>query len=220
MSGRLIVVEGLDGTGKTTMSRSLADVLDACWMSTPGEALGCVRETVDRALDCDPRARQLFYAGSVLAASQQAREKMQRGEDVVMDRYWLTTLVYARQNATSLRLDEVEATLIPADVTLLVHLPEQERRCRLETRGLTAADRQTMVPGVAERINADYRTALRRPVTGAGLMLSVAGLSPNACVAAAIVALQRRLTRIGIGDQGRRSSSMHHLADSQMDLVQ
>jgi hypothetical protein len=86
------------------------------------------------------------------------------GHDVVFDRYWCTTRAYARAAGSPLDLEEVEALLPPADLTILVDLPESERRERLEARGASA---------------------LTRPVAGRGCVLDVSGLDPTEAVRAA-----------------------------------
>ena len=69
--GRLLVLEGLDGSGKTTLARALADHLGAVPCTTPDPRLRAVRQVVDEALAADPLAGPLFYASTVLAASAQ-----------------------------------------------------------------------------------------------------------------------------------------------------
>lgn len=183
MRGRLIVVEGLDGVGKTTLSRGLAAALGAGWRTTPSEALRAHRGPFDAAYAGLPAASQLFYAAAVVAAAAEAERLRDAGQDVVFDRYWCTTRAYARAAGSPLDLEEVERLLPPADVTLLVDLPEPERRRRLESRGTTELDRASLVRGAALRN--ELRAALTRPVAGRGCVLDVGGLDPAAAVRAA-----------------------------------
>jgi len=184
--GRLIVLEGLDGVGKSTLARGLADALGAVFLRTPPESLQAPRPQVDLALARHPGAAQLFYAATVLAASEQATKVLARGQDVVMDRYWLTTRVYARHGGAALELREVERRLLPADVTLLLNLDEQERRRRMAERGINDNDRMTLRGDNAWRILDAYRDDLRRAVAGQGIVLDISGLSPDESVAAAL----------------------------------
>lgn len=62
-----IVVEALDGVGKTTLCAGLARALGARVMDTPGPALRPVREQILQALGPDEAARALFYAATVQA---------------------------------------------------------------------------------------------------------------------------------------------------------
>jgi dTMP kinase len=186
MRGRLIVVEGLDGVGKSTLSRGLADALGAAWRTTPSEALRAHRGAFDAAYRDIPAASQLFYAASVVAAGAEADALRAAGRDVVIDRYWSSTLAYARAAGSKLDLCEVEDLLPAADVTLLVELPEDERRARLLSRGASEMDRSTLDPTRMRRLQRELRQALSRRVAGCGRLLDVSGLDPAGAVAAAL----------------------------------
>ena len=187
MPGRLIVVEGLDGVGKSTLSRGLAAALGAALRTTPSEALRAHRAPFDAAYAELPAASQLFYAATVVAAAAEADALRATGRDVLFDRYWCTTRAYARAAGSPLDLDEVEAILPPADITLLVDLPEAERCRRLEVRGATAMDRASILRQAALR--RELLASLSRPVAGHGRVLDVSGLDPDAAVRAALDAL-------------------------------
>lgn len=187
MRGRLIVVEGLDGVGKSTLSRGLAEALGAAWRTTPSEALRAHRAPFDAAFAGLPGASHLFYAATVVAASAEAERLRDAGRDVVFDRYWGTTRAYARAAGSPWALDEVERRLPPADLTLLVDLPEDERRRRLLARGATALDRRSLRAG--RRLRDELVAVLTRPIAGVGRVLDVAGLDPAQAVAAALAAI-------------------------------
>lgn len=205
MRGLMIVLEGLDGTGKTTLAQGLAAALEAVPLSTPGAHLRDVRRRIDDVWRARPRSQQLFYAASVLAASDEAAEWLERGRDVVVDRYWLSTCVNARLRPDLLRLDELEAVLVPADLTLLLELDEPSRQRRLEERGMTAHDRATLLPEVADTLRQGYRAGLRRPVAGRGDVLCVNGLGVEAVVQSALARVERhrsvrpRIESSGVG---------------------
>jgi dTMP kinase len=189
--GRLIAVEGLDGTGKTTLSRQLATTLQAEWSTTPGIDIrhGGLRELADMAFT-DPQARQLFYAAAVVQESARIAELLQQGRTVVVDRWWLTTWAYGQLRGDGLDLWAVEALVLPADVTLWVELPESERRRRLLARGMTAADRQTLQTGTAARLKRLYRQGLGRPIAGQVVRLDVAGADAEAVCALAVAGIE------------------------------
>ncbi len=105
----------------------------------------------------------------------------------MFDRYWCTTRAYARAAGSPLDLDEVEALLPRADVTLLVDLPEEERRRRLELRGTTELDLASVRHAAALR--RELYAALDRPVAGHARVLDVRHLDPDAAVRAACEAI-------------------------------
>ncbi len=183
MRGRLIVFEGLDGTGKSTAARLLADCLGAVLLDTPGAALRPLRATIEAGLGHDPLALELFYAATVRAVGWQARELNELGLDVVIDRYWLSTLAYAGHRGPCLRLDELASCIPAADQTFLLTLPHQVRVERMVQRGLDPNDRATMDPLVAMSIEAGLRTLLGHALAGRGQEVSVIDQSPEQVVA-------------------------------------
>ena len=181
--GRLIVFEGLDGTGKTTLSKSFAAAIGAVWTTTPGDDVRAqLRAQADIVFADDPISQQLFYATSVAHESRTIAKMLAQGRDVVVDRYWLSTWVYAQTRTAWLDLAAIENALIPADWTILVELPDGERRQRLQSRGTTAADRLTLNADMAAKLRGLYRLGLKRPVAGKGYTLDASGLNEEAAV--------------------------------------
>ncbi len=191
MRGRLIVVEGLDGTGKTTLSKGLAASLGAVWLTTPSAALRPFREPFDAHYARHPGAAQLFYAASVVAAGEEADALRAAGRDVVIDRYWATTRAYGLVRGSPYDLAEVEAHLPAADLTLLVELDEGVRRGRLLARGASALDQETLDPRRAKALRLALREQLRGRVAGHPLLVDVTNLDEAAAVARARALVDR-----------------------------
>jgi dTMP kinase len=203
MRGLIVAIEGLDGTGKSTLARGLAAALRGDLLTTPGDQLRVARVAVDAAWAQDPLAAQLFYAASVMAASGEATRRAAAGRDVVIDRYWISTVVNAALRGDALALPEVERALRPADLTIVVEVPETERHARLAGRGLSAHDRMTLRPELAAALLTGYRAGLRRPVAGRGVILDARGLSEAALVATVerLVTLERGRLRTRSGHE-------------------
>ena len=169
-SGRFVVIEGLDGVGKTTLVADLAHHLGGVPMDTPGPELRPLRSRVLDALGPDQLARGLFYAASVFAQGRRARSLADEGRLVVMDRYWASTIAYARARGVSDGLDGLEGVVPRANLTVLLTLDEAERRRRLAGRGdLTPADAETLCDGFRTTVLAELRQRVDRivDVTGA-----------------------------------------------------
>ncbi|KAG5488082.1 hypothetical protein LSCM1_08146 [Leishmania martiniquensis] len=93
----IIVVEGMDGTGKTRVTRTLAEKLSGVAMGTPPPQFADARETFRRQEEAVARA---FYSAAnyvaaegILAASQLSI--------VVVDRWWCSTCAMALANSRS-----------------------------------------------------------------------------------------------------------------------
>jgi len=171
MSGRLIVVEGLDGCGKTTASWALATALQGRWLTTPGTELRAVRADFDAAFSHSSSARSLAYGASVIEAGARARQWLAEGHDVVIDRYWLSTLVYAPDDCQA-ALSALEALLQPADLTLYLWAPLEVRRARLGLRTVTAHDQATLDPAEDRRLDDRYRALAGLPLCGRFVVVS------------------------------------------------
>lgn len=111
MRGQLIVFEGPDGVGKTTLSKRAADWLTSQgvtsrYISFPGQEQGSLGKLVydvhhapERfgVADLEPTARQLLHVAAHIDALHRAiGPALAAGEYVVMDRYWWSTVVYGR----------------------------------------------------------------------------------------------------------------------------
>lgn len=163
---RLLVVEGLDGAGKTTLSQALASRIGGRWFTTPDRDLRDLRAGIEGALRC-PDARQLFYAASVREVATRIERHLADGQHVVVDRYWLSTWAYGVERGTRLLLDEVERSLPEADLTLFLTAERSQRARRMEARQrMTEADRRTLDPNNEARLLERYRAGLQRPVAG------------------------------------------------------
>lgn len=176
MRGALfIALEALDGVGKTTLAADLAGRLDGIALDTPGPELRLASPSVLSALGPHQTARCLFYAASVLVAGERARALVNGGWSVVMDRYWLSTISYARARGVTLDLRAIEASIPAPDATVLVMLDEDERQRRLRARGCTEADRETLAREFRTRVLREMRSAERAPSLRPTIVVDVTG---------------------------------------------
>ncbi|MGH9023760.1 MAG: dTMP kinase, partial [Acidimicrobiia bacterium] len=115
--GRLVVIEGPDGCGKTTQAARLVERLRLLGRevvgtfepgATPTGAL--LRAVVlDRTLSLDPRAEALLMAADrAQHVASVIRPALERGADVVTDRFSTSTLAY-QGIARGLGLEAVES---------------------------------------------------------------------------------------------------------------
>lgn len=95
--GNFYAFEGLDGVGKTSTAKAFADEIDAAFMQTPGPGLEEIRDYVDSDIH-SPQTEFLLYLGSVSAVSDHVEQHLEAGNDVVLDRYYPSTVVYRNAN--------------------------------------------------------------------------------------------------------------------------
>lgn len=145
-----IVLEGLDGSGKSTQQALLAD-----WLRQRGLRVTCCRDPGDtelgvrlREILLDPHTplqpiteALLFMAARSELVAQVIRPALQHGEWVVCDRFVLSTIVYqgyaGGAGADLIRqLGEASVQGTLPDLTLVLDLPVDlaARRCRRQDR--------------------------------------------------------------------------------------
>jgi len=146
--GRLIVFEGGEGTGKSTQLRRLADLLTERGIrhrslrEPGGTPLGSeVRRILLHVEDeIEPRAEALlFMASRAQLVAREIRPALERGEWVLLDRFFLSTYAYQIAGRALPEGEVREANrfatsgLVP-DLTLLLTLPVHEGLARAAGR--------------------------------------------------------------------------------------
>nr|XP_058143907.1 UMP-CMP kinase 2, mitochondrial isoform X2 [Dasypus novemcinctus] len=138
----VIVIEGLDATGKTTVTRSVSDSLNAVLLKSPPSCLGQWRKIFD---DEPTIIRRAFYSlGNYIVASEIAKESIH--SPVIVDRYWHSTATYAIATEVSGGLQHLPPAhhsiyqwpkdLLKPDLVLLLTVNPVERMKRIEGRGM------------------------------------------------------------------------------------
>jgi dTMP kinase len=179
--GRFITFEGLDGSGKSTQARLLAERLRAA-----GEAVTLTREPggspgaelIRGLLVEGPPARWSPEAEILLftAARRDHLERtigpaLERGETVICDRFADSTRVYQGVARADLRaiVDDLHQALIriEPDLTLILDLAPEVARARTRARGAEEARFERFGPGFELRLRAGF--------------LALAGENPGRC---------------------------------------
>lgn len=136
-------MEGLDGSGKTTLAAALAERTGATLLREPGgEPLAeRIRDLVKDG-DFDPHAEALLFAAArAQLVATELEPRLARGETVVLDRFVDSSLAY-QGAGRDLGMDTVRAMNAFAPVpdrTLLLRIEPAAALARVSGRG--AADR-------------------------------------------------------------------------------
>jgi dTMP kinase len=143
-TGRLIVFEGIDGCGKSTQVRRVADARGALATFEPGDTpLGAALRSVllDPASSMTPVSEVLVLAADRAQHLAEVIEPaLEQGRDVVCDRFSGSTLAY-QGFGRGLDLGQLRAVLgvatagRDADVTILLDCPVEVGRERRRGRG-------------------------------------------------------------------------------------
>jgi dTMP kinase len=199
--GRLVTIEGLDGTGKTTLAAGIADALrargvEAELLREPGgvELSERVRDLVkDPSLRVDARAEALLYAAArAQLVAERVEPLLEAGTWVLLDRFVDSSLAY-QGGGRGLGVDAVRAInlfgtggLTP-DRTLLLRADGATRATRQDARG-EAPDRLEREDGAFfERVGRAYdELAAAEPERFA--VIDASG-TPGAVLTAALAAL-------------------------------
>ncbi|XP_051579441.1 UMP-CMP kinase 2, mitochondrial [Myxocyprinus asiaticus] len=137
----VIVIEGLDATGKTTLTEALRESLNATLLKSPPQCLAPFRQRFDSE---PPLIRRAFYAlGNYITAAHIGKESLRT--PVIVDRYWHSTAAYAIATAVSGRVENLPRPyselyqwpedLLQPDLVLLLTVNPEERLRRLKDRG-------------------------------------------------------------------------------------
>jgi dTMP kinase len=176
MSGKYIVIEGPDGTGKTTQAQLLVKKLNeqgisSCYVHEPGETpMGLELEKIikNRTLERSPSTDLLLFTANRLEVYRQViHPALSAGKVVVADRNWLSSVAY-QGVAGGLGIDVVQSvtkTWLPAEYinptfTALLYAPEDQHQQMLGKRGTSQQDYFESKPDEFQQLlNAGYKDA-------------------------------------------------------------
>ena len=184
-----VVVEGLDGVGKSTLVKRLSAELAAAPIQTPQAQLAPLRPMILQCFAGSPRATTLFYASTLVAAAAEVAAHRSAGRAVVLDRYFLSTCAYgqvlrAEQHPADL-LSLLGAQLVPADLTVYLFADPSRRRERMAARGhLGAEDQLSTELQLATNLDAAYRSMSTHPLVGRWLPVDTSALTVDQTIAA------------------------------------
>ena len=87
---KLVVLEGVDAVGKTTIARMLEDSFGYTYLYTPQAPFNVVRSLVEEMEDINTRF--FYYLASVIGVQPQLKSMLSSGKKVVIDRYVYSTM--------------------------------------------------------------------------------------------------------------------------------
>jgi dTMP kinase len=163
MRGRLIVIEGIDGAGTTTQTRLLVD-----WMNAHGLPALATREPSDGPLGrllreilggahapvAGATMALLFAADRMDHLSREIEPALSRGQHVVTDRYYHSSLAYQAEEADREFVAAINARARRPDLSVLLRVDAGEAARRRHAAGRTTERYDNLA--LQERIAKNY----------------------------------------------------------------
>jgi len=134
-----IAIEGIDCSGKSTVSKMLAKERNAILYRTPPKNIIARRDEIDA--KATPIEHYRFYLDGIRTASREIWEVLASGKEVVCDRYWLSTYVYHVAMGVSVNTDDFTDIIRP-DLTVLLLVSSDVQVKRFLERGMSIGDRR------------------------------------------------------------------------------
>lgn len=130
-----VVIEGVDGVGKTTLARKLEEECGYYYLYTMPIPFKKIRSELESLQY--PDARFFFYLTCVIAFQRELCALLNEGYKVVVDRYVYSTIVM--HNAMGVNVECVnikELPIMTPDISILLTCDSYERNKRILSRGL------------------------------------------------------------------------------------
>lgn len=156
-SNNFIVVEGFDGSGKTSIAKWLETDLGYTYTKSPTGAFALARELFDD-VDCIPlRDRLAFYTGDCIRISELLRSECLE-EKVVLDRYYPSTVCYheALSPGSTKNLHSIFEQLYQPDIILYLKTDYDVLTERLKNRENSLNDR-LVKPDFYRKVEEQYK---------------------------------------------------------------
>lgn len=170
----IVAIEGLDGSGKSTVVRALADRLGAALVTSPPARMRGERAAADSR---PPAERRAWYRQANHEAMKDATDLVFLGTPVVMDRCFASTAVYgAAELGKVASLAEVRRDEPRPDLVFLLSVPEEERQRRLHGRGDARTGEENRLQhddAFRQRVLDGYAALGARPVDARGAVEEV-----------------------------------------------
>ena len=140
MRGTFIVIEGIDGSGKTTLARRLVAGRDVWLTAEPTKGrLGTMLRSGELG-DIPPAAEALLFAADRSIHTAEIEAELEKGRWVICDRYAGSTVAYQSASMGDAAdwdwLNSMQAhSVIRPDAVILLDMDPEESMARVGTRG-------------------------------------------------------------------------------------
>lgn len=150
-----IVLEGLDGSGKSTIAKMLRHRLQGKLYQTPSGYYRKIKKLVDNNLDV---VEHLFFCLASIRYASAEIKKLLRVKTVICDRYIYSTLAYHKVLGANINIDIETLKLLMPDIVFYLEISEKTQRDRiLKKLDKTFADTWIMRQNVFDQLDREFK---------------------------------------------------------------
>ncbi len=147
-----ILFEGLDGCGKSVISKIVAEKIGFTWVNTLNGYFQAQRKIVDNTFKNNGAASQMFYTLANVSSSNYVTILLKNEFPVIMDRYMPTTIAYDTIVRNSGHSDEFWIEnffydISVPDLTIYLEVSPEIRKKRMENhqdKNITSDDKKSI----------------------------------------------------------------------------
>ena len=153
MKGKLICIEGIDGSGKTTQVNLLAKALrgrgyDVVILREPTDGVygRKIRKMIEEGKTDPEELFELFLKDRKENIEKNILPALKNGKIVIMDRYYISTLVYQSEVGIERILEAHEKISAPKpDLVIILDIPVDEALRRLKVKSCDSFERREIL---------------------------------------------------------------------------
>jgi len=153
MKGKLICIEGIDGSGKTTQVNLLAKALrgrgyDVVILREPTDGVygRKIRKMIEEGKTDPEELFKLFLKDRKENIEKNILPALKNGKIVIMDRYYISTLVYQSEVGIERILEAHEKISAPKpDLVIILDIPVDEALRRLKVKSCDSFERREIL---------------------------------------------------------------------------
>jgi dTMP kinase len=127
MSGKMIVLEGITGSGKKILTNQLSERIRNAGFSVANISFPNFESDIAKLTKrgrFDSRTLALLYAADRMQSQEKIKELLEKGEVIISDRYCYSNFAYQHARGMPLEwLMEIEKSIIKPDIVILIDTP-------------------------------------------------------------------------------------------------
>jgi len=156
-----IVVEGIDGSGKSTLCNFISKNFGYLKLKSPEGIFGLAGKNFNTN-SVSIQERFSFYAGSNINSSMKISKLLSQGKKIVIDRYFYSTIVYheVASPGVTQQVIPIFENLLQPDLIFYLNTNLQTIQNRLKNRKKTRNDKKYLTLENHSKIDIEYRKVL------------------------------------------------------------